>query len=65
MSNLKGCFSSNSDEWETPQELYNELDREFDFQLDVCATSDNHKCPFYFTKDDDGLSKSWGVQSVA
>lgn len=60
MSNLKGCFSSNSDEWETPQDLFEELDKEFNFDLDVCATSDNHKCPVYFTKEDNGLTKNWG-----
>ena len=60
MSNLSACFSSNSDEWETPQNLFDELNREFNFDLDVCATSDNHKCPVYFTKEDNGLSKNWG-----
>lgn len=60
MANLKGCFLSNSDEWETPQSLFDELNTEFNFNLDVCATSDNHKCPDYFTKEDNGLSKNWG-----
>ena len=64
MSNLKGCFSSNSDEWETPQDLFEELDKEFNFDLDVCATSDNHKCPVYFTKEDNGLTKNWGGYRV-
>ena len=64
MSNLSACFSSNSDEWETPQKLFDELNREFNFDLDVCATSDNHKCPVYFTKEDNGLSKNWGGYRV-
>lgn len=64
MSNLSACFSSNSDEWETPQNLFDELNREFNFDLDVCATSDNHKCPVYFTKEDNGLSKNWGGYRV-
>lgn len=32
----KGMFTSNTDMWETPQELFDELDREFHFTLDVC-----------------------------
>lgn len=56
----KGMFTSNSDEWETPQDLFNELDWEFDFKLDPCATKENAKCPTYFTKeDDDGLTENW------
>lgn len=58
--NVTGVFSHNSDEWATPQELFNELDREFDFNLDPCSTDDNCKCENHFTKQDDGLKKSWG-----
>jgi len=53
-------FSSNSDEWATPQEIFDELNREFNFNLDVCATESNHKCNLFFTQKDDGLSKKWG-----
>ena len=55
----KGMMSSNSNEWETPQELFDELDREFHFTLDPCATKENAKCKKFYTKEDDGLSKSW------
>ena len=58
-------LTSNSDEWSTPQDIFDELDAEFDFDLDPCATDENHKCLVYFTKEEDGLKKSWGgVQSV-
>ena len=53
-------YSSNSVEWETPQELFDELNKEFDFNLDVCATKENAKCKKYFTKKDDGLHQEWG-----
>lgn len=52
-------FSSKSDEWSTPQETFDELNREFHFSLDPCATDDNHKCHLYYTKDKDGLKHSW------
>jgi len=55
-----GLFSSATPEWATPQELYNALDAEFSFELDPCATHDNHKAPKYYTKEDDGLAQDWG-----
>ena len=56
---MKVHYMSNSNEWETPQDLFDELDREFHFTLDVCATKENAKCKKYFTKEDNGLNKSW------
>ena len=53
-------FSSKSDEWETPESFFQELDREFHFDLDACASDDNHKCEKYFTREQDGLSQDWG-----
>lgn len=49
-----------NDEWETPGSFFQELDQEFHFDLDACATDDNHKCSNYFTKDQDGLLQNWG-----
>ena len=57
-------FSSQSDEWSTPKEVFEELDREFHFTLDPCATAENTKCLKYYTKDQDGLKNSWGGESV-
>ena len=56
----KGLMSSNSDEWATPVDFFKQLDKEFNFTLDPCSTKENHKCKKYYTKEDDGLSKSWG-----
>lgn len=53
-------FSSAKDDWETPKEFFEELNKEFGFDLDPCADEKNHKCPVYFTKKDDGLSMDWG-----
>ena len=55
-----GIMSSDSDEWATPQELYDILDSEFHFNLDPCADETNHKCARFFTKEIDGLSQKWG-----
>ena len=53
-------FSSNSDEWATPQWLFDELNNEFNFDLDPCASDENHKTPIYYTKYNSGLSQKWG-----
>lgn len=57
-------FSNKSDEWSTPQNLYNELDAEFHFNLDPCANEENHKCENYYSKSDDGLIREWGGYRV-
>lgn len=59
----EGMFTSTTDEWPTPQDLFDALDAEFGFQLDPCASVDNAKCARYYTRDDDGLSQPW--QTVA
>ena len=52
--NTTGAF-----EWGTPQRFFDELNREFGFTLDVCASSELAKCPRYFDKESDGLTKDW------
>lgn len=53
-------FSSKSDEWATPQYLFEQLNNEFHFNLDPCSTKKNHKCDIYYTAEQDGLKQSWG-----
>lgn len=60
----KAHFSSNTDEWETPQALFDRLDAEFRFTLDPCADSTNAKCARYYTKAEDGLKQSWAGHRV-
>ena len=57
-------FSSKTYEWETPQDFFNELNKEFCFTLDPCAAKENAKCKKFYTKKDDGLSKSWDNEIV-
>jgi len=52
-------FSSASDDWATPPEVFAALDCEFAFDLDVCASATNHKCARFFTVTDDGLAQEW------
>ena len=55
----KGLMTSNSDEWATPIKFYQELNNEFQFTLDPCATIENHKCDMFYTKETNGLEHSW------
>ena len=57
-------YSSKSNEWATPQNLFDELNDEFNFTLDPCATDENAKCSKYFTIEDDGLNKDWSNDVV-
>ncbi len=53
-------FSSKTIDWATPQSFFDELNEEYAFTLDVCASHENAKCDRYFTIDDDGISQDWG-----
>ena len=57
--NQEVMFSSKTDLWETPQALFDELNREFGFQTDVCALPENAKCDEFYTQEQDGLSQQW------
>ena len=57
-------FTSNTAEWATPQAFFDELDAEFHFTLDPCATPQNAKCAHFFTKEQDGLAQSWQGEKV-
>lgn len=52
-------FSSATDLWATPQDFFDQLNAEFGFTLDVCATADNAKCAKFYTAADDGLAQPW------
>lgn len=58
--NTDVMFSSKTDDWATPQDFFDELNREFSFTLDPCADHVNHKCATYYTKEQDGLVHDWG-----
>lgn len=67
MLNRYGIMSyldSTSDEFGTPQELFDELNKEFNFVLDAAASERNHKCLWYYSKEDDALTKNWNLGGV-
>lgn len=58
--NKETLFSSKTDQWATPQPFFDEINAEFDFNLDPCADATNHKCEKYFTAAENGLEQDWG-----
>jgi site-specific DNA-methyltransferase (adenine-specific) len=52
-------FTSKSDEYSTPDDLFQGLNRNFNFSLDTASTKENAKCKKYFVKGDNALSRSW------
>lgn len=59
----KGLFSSRTNEWATPLSLFQALNNEFHFDVDVAARSSNAKCKTYFTKSQNGLLQDWYASS--
>lgn len=60
MTLIKSMVSSKTNEWETPQNLFDKLNAEFHFTLDVAATKENAKCEKFFTIENNGLKQKWG-----
>ena len=52
-------FSSSSDMWETPDDLFERLDQVFGFEIDVCAVDGNAKCKKFYPPKVDGLRQKW------
>ena len=52
-------FSSKTDLWETPQDLFDKYNDIYNFETDVCALPENAKCKKYFTPETDGLKQEW------
>lgn len=62
--NINVMFSSATDMWATPQDLFDELNAEFHFTLDPCATAENAKCKKFYTMAEDGLKQDWKGETV-
>ena len=58
-------YSSKNEVWETPQYFFDQLNAEFNFDLDPCALPENAKCKRFFTPEDDGLQQNWGGEKCS
>ena len=59
MAKFNTKFDTGRQDWETPDELFDPLNAEFNFTLDVCANADNAKCVDYFSEKDNALAQKW------
>lgn len=57
-------MSSDKQDWETPDDLFDQLNSEFHFTLDIAASETNHKCDKYYTEETDALSADWSIKDV-
>ena len=62
--NTEVMFSSKKMDWATPVDFFNELDKEFGFTLDPCASDENAKCEYYYTEEENGLLQDWSGETV-
>lgn len=62
--NTELMFSKKSDEWETPLDLFDKLNKIYNFSLDPASTDENHLCDKYFTKEQDGLKQDWSKDVI-
>jgi site-specific DNA-methyltransferase (adenine-specific) len=62
--NHKVMFSSLRQDWATPLNIFNELDKEFHFTLDPCCSEKTAKCKKFYTIKEDGLKQSWEGEVV-
>lgn len=53
-----------SEEWSTPQELFDHYNHIFNFTVDAAASADNAKCERFYSKQDNGLTKDWTGERV-
>lgn len=61
-------FSKASDEWSTPQETFDALNAEFEFDRDCAATAENTKCASWLGPSglvEDALTCDWGGEASA
>lgn len=69
-ANYNVIFSSDNDVWPTPADFFERLDAEFNFGLDVCSSTNNHKAPAYYAIDHpdesrrDGLDQDWAAEAA-
>lgn len=54
-----GTAKPRSDSWRTPRWLFDNLNRQIGFNVDVAASAEDALCEKYFDEKDDGPSHSW------
>jgi site-specific DNA-methyltransferase (adenine-specific) len=58
------AFSSEKDDWTTPRDLFEELDAEFHFTVDLCASVENALCEKFYTAENSCLDADFSGERV-
>lgn len=59
MATFSGKFDSAKQAWATPIDLFNRLNKEYNFDCDLAADSSNAKCKKYYDEANNGLIQKW------
>lgn len=63
MAGFNGKFDSKKQDWPTPNDLFDALNKMYDFTFDLAASERNKKCDMFFGEVDDALQQEWVGQS--
>lgn len=63
MANFKGKFDSVRQDWETPADLFDTVNAEFKFTLDVAASKSNCKVQRFISEEQDAMTLAWGRET--
>jgi phage N-6-adenine-methyltransferase len=62
MGKFVGKFESARQDWPTPQDLFDRLMEEFQFEIDIAAALENTKCKLFWSKEQDALRQDWKLR---
>ena len=51
-----------SDSYRTPPWLFKWLDNEYDFDIDICASDENHLVSNYYTEENSSIGQDWSMK---
>lgn len=63
--NKTNTTEDEKDMWQTPQYLFDSLNKEFDFKTDICADYKNALCDRFFTAENSALDNNWSNDGAA
>jgi phage N-6-adenine-methyltransferase len=64
LASVPGEWPTEGDEWQTPDRLFQFLNRHYHFTVDVAATAQNKKVRKFYDKARDGLKQDWANEIV-
>ena len=63
MASFDGKFDSERQDWPTPQDMFEALDKVYEFNFDLAAGKENSKCKHFYSQEQDALIQEWTASS--